>query len=69
MTEITSRLSTTFPVLLVVLFACGPKPDDSVSFDMVAVLNVGLNPHQIAFSKATMSNETESSGFGPHELS
>ncbi len=42
----------TFPVLLVVLFACGPTPDDSVSFDVVAVLNVGLNPHQIAFSKA-----------------
>ncbi len=35
----------------VVLFACGPTPDDPVSFDVVAVLDVGLNPHQIAFSE------------------
>ena len=49
MTGLAPRLST---ALLIALCACVPTLDDSVSFDVVAVVDVGLNPHQIAFSQS-----------------
>lgn len=41
-----------YVALLAVLFACGGTLEESLSFERVAVLDVGLNPHQIVFSEA-----------------
>ncbi len=40
----------TFIVSVMMLFACGPTSDPPTSFDVIAVLDAGLNPHQIVFS-------------------
>jgi DNA-binding beta-propeller fold protein YncE len=38
-------------IALVLLFACTGAANDSLSFERDAVLDVGLNPHQIVFSE------------------
>lgn len=42
---------TRYIIALTVLSACGGALDESLSFERIAVLDVGLNPHQIVFSE------------------